>query len=495
MSSIRSRDSFPGLNVITSLLMVTFLVVMVVGLGLGFGLTAKPAYSEVVPARSQVLGETILVDDQALSPLITGSDENRVQESAATQNDTDFGDPANGTVEINDRTGNSSVAVPEILTPQSDSYINTLDTISGTIEKNHDVIIYLDSQKLARVSTQPDGDQYSFSYSLTEPLAPGRHYVTAQAISSNNLRSNETAKTNFLVNLPQSHVLANDTDRLVGIETINVRVKGEVQTVELYASHSSGLQYVFLGTPTLSSVEDVWSLTFNSKNLSDGQYAIVSRVKGLDNRHYISPPLSFEIKNTADTEIIDIEETATIDLIQSEDGDTVSVEASDALPIVGNPRTDGTLAPNKLKIREVNNIRRSAEERPAIVLKGIGPPDTIVILYIYSEPLVVTTRTDESGNWTYVVDKSLDDGRHEVYVTVTDDTGKITERGNPLAFFVSEALAISEEDFLRNDVNVPTDNNLFLVYTILAVALVIIVILIILAIHYNRHRNNLISSR
>lgn len=83
-----------------------------------------------------------------------------------------------------------------------------------------------------------------------------------------------------------------------------------------------------------------------------------------------------------------------------------------------------------------------------IILKGKGPADTILTLFIYSvDPLVITVKTDDDGNWEYELDKKLEDGEHELYVTVTDDTGKIQSQSNPIAFFVKEAKAVSPENY------------------------------------------------
>jgi hypothetical protein len=67
--------------------------------------------------------------------------------------------------------------------------------------------------------------------------------------------------------------------------------------------------------------------------------------------------------------------------------------------------------------------------------------------------MVMTAQTDEDGNFTVVLeDDVLAEGEHEMYVAITDDTGKIVKKSNPVAFFVKEAQAVSEEDFLRGDV-------------------------------------------
>ena len=76
------------------------------------------------------------------------------------------------------------------------------------------------------------------------------------------------------------------------------------------------------------------------------------------------------------------------------------------------------------------------------VLKGKGPANTILTLFIYSnDPIVVTVRTNENGEWIYELDKTLEDGEHEVYATITDDTGKIESKSSPMRFLVKQARA------------------------------------------------------
>lgn len=95
------------------------------------------------------------------------------------------------------------------------------------------------------------------------------------------------------------------------------------------------------------------------------------------------------------------------------------------------------------------------EAPPVLRLSGRAAPNTVVTVFIYTYlPIVVTTTTDENGNWTYDFHSKMAEGRHEAYVSVNDDTGKIVAASNPLAFFIKTARAASEEEFLRPDVNV-----------------------------------------
>lgn len=96
-----------------------------------------------------------------------------------------------------------------------------------------------------------------------------------------------------------------------------------------------------------------------------------------------------------------------------------------------------------------------ASEEEVIRLSGVAAPNSVVTIFVYSYlPVVVTTTTDENGNWTYDFGSKLAEGRHEAYVSINDDTGKLVAASSPLAFFVREAQAVTEEDFLRPDVNV-----------------------------------------
>lgn len=77
-----------------------------------------------------------------------------------------------------------------------------------------------------------------------------------------------------------------------------------------------------------------------------------------------------------------------------------------------------------------------------IIFRGKGLPNSFVTLYIFSDPIIVTTRTNQNGEWEYVFDRELADGRHEVYVAVVGSAGKIVAKSNPLPF-VKQAEAVS----------------------------------------------------
>ncbi|MFZ2187405.1 MAG: Ig-like domain-containing protein [Candidatus Moraniibacteriota bacterium] len=73
-------------------------------------------------------------------------------------------------------------------------------------------------------------------------------------------------------------------------------------------------------------------------------------------------------------------------------------------------------------------------QKKAARFSGKALPNIFVTLYIFSDPIIVTVKTDAEGNWTYDLDKELPDGDHEVYVAVTDNVGKITSQSRALPF-------------------------------------------------------------
>jgi hypothetical protein len=87
----------------------------------------------------------------------------------------------------------------------------------------------------------------------------------------------------------------------------------------------------------------------------------------------------------------------------------------------------------------------AAEAAEGIELSGKALPNSFITLYIYSSPIVVTVKADEDGNWYYLLDKEIEDGQHQVYAAVTDNTGKITAKSSPLAF-IKTAQAVTKID-------------------------------------------------
>lgn len=119
-------------------------------------------------------------------------------------------------------------------------------------------------------------------------------------------------------------------------------------------------------------------------------------------------------------------------------------------------------------------VKTTPSETPAlkngIKLQGKALPNSFITLYIYSSPTVVTVKTDEFGNWVYILDKPLEDGRHEAYITINDNSGKIVAKSEKFAF-VKTANAVTTVP--ASDLGIPLEQSSELGRIILIVSLIL----------------------
>lgn len=140
-----------------------------------------------------------------------------------------------------------------------------------------------------------------------------------------------------------------------------------------------------------------------------------------------------------------------------------------------DPREDReSFVSSSYKVEKVQLIN---EEKQKLLLTGTALPNTYITLYIYSTPIVVTVKTDDSGAWSYELDQELENGEHQMYVATVDNSGKIIARSNPVLFTkTADAASIgiaggldsamTPENFLKD--------NLILITLALLIAIVIL---------------------
>lgn len=115
------------------------------------------------------------------------------------------------------------------------------------------------------------------------------------------------------------------------------------------------------------------------------------------------------------------------------------------------PKANGT-EKDTLTVENIKNVALGASEgqpqkNDGYMISGKAEPNSVATLYIYSDiPVVTTVTTDQYGNWEYHFDQPLEDGSHEIYIAINDNTGKIVNKSKPFAFPVKEAKAVSPSD-------------------------------------------------
>lgn len=116
-----------------------------------------------------------------------------------------------------------------------------------------------------------------------------------------------------------------------------------------------------------------------------------------------------------------------------------------------DPREDKeSFVTSSYKVDKVELIK----EEKKLVFEGTALPNTYITLYIYSTPIVVTVKTDTNGQWSYSLEKELENGEHQMYVATNDTSGKIVARSNPILFTKSaEAATIGITGSIDTSIN------------------------------------------
>lgn len=137
------------------------------------------------------------------------------------------------------------------------------------------------------------------------------------------------------------------------------------------------------------------------------------------------------------------------------------------------------------RVDKVQLVQENGAER--LVFEGSALPSSYVTLFIYSTPIVVTVRTDDSGAWTYEMTQELENGEHQMYVATVDGSGRILARSNPILFTKSaEAATIGiagSLDTAGNAQNFLKDNFILITLAVL-IAIVILTMMFV-----GNHRN------
>lgn len=159
--------------------------------------------------------------------------------------------------------------------------------------------------------------------------------------------------------------------------------------------------------------------------LTDGERVLL----GLDPHVSAIAPVPVQSPVQAGVETSAVFEVLNIALVSG--GATSTLSASTSASIA--PSRTGTTSPQQ---------SAAAGTPQGIRFSGRALPNSFVTLYVFSDPIVVTVKTDQNGLWTYVLNKPLPDGSHELYVATVDDQGKILAK-SPAVPFVKTAEALS----------------------------------------------------
>jgi hypothetical protein len=112
-------------------------------------------------------------------------------------------------------------------------------------------------------------------------------------------------------------------------------------------------------------------------------------------------------------------------------------------PVIATNILPQSLKVTKIEVAE-KEVIEDTEKVKKINFAGKAFPNSFVTLYIYSTPVIVTIKTNADGEWTYSLEKELEDGNHSMYVAMVNNSGKVLARSEAIPF-VKEASAINFE--------------------------------------------------
>ena len=103
-----------------------------------------------------------------------------------------------------------------------------------------------------------------------------------------------------------------------------------------------------------------------------------------------------------------------------------------------DPREDKeSFVSENYKVQKIELIK----DEKKLIFEGNALPNTYITLYIYSTPIIVTVKTDQNGQWSYILEQEIENGEHQIYVATVESSGKIIARSNPILFTKSAEAA------------------------------------------------------
>lgn len=164
-----------------------------------------------------------------------------------------------------------------------------------------------------------------------------------------------------------------------------------------------------------------------------------------------------------DPESSDSDKDGVIDGIELVKGFNPLDSSSEAVIEFKSPQQSVGLVRNDLM--KINNVvpivEVGSDDNGQIVkaeISGKALPNSFVTLFIFSSPTVVTIKTDADGSFAYTFNKELEDGQHEIYVAITDNTGEIIAQSSPFSF-VKQAQAFTPVDAEKEEITTAANTN------------------------------------
>lgn len=150
----------------------------------------------------------------------------------------------------------------------------------------------------------------------------------------------------------------------------------------------------------------------------------------------------------------------------------VPIEVLPFIPNVTNSQ-DASVKTVSLQDRETKNT---------LTLSGTAVPNSVVDIYLFSDPIVVSTTADANGNWSYELYYHLPEGSHKAY-TIVDHPEQGRVKSEVFTFDVAYAQTFDNDVVIPDLISVtPVSQNILQVYVGVALIIMSVAFMIILGI-------------
>lgn len=143
-----------------------------------------------------------------------------------------------------------------------------------------------------------------------------------------------------------------------------------------------------------------------------------------------------------------------------------------------------------VKTGEVGTDPKGKPEVKTIIFRGKSLPNSFITIFIFSDPIIVTVKTNGEGEWEYKFDKELANGRHEVQTAIVGSAGKILAKSEPIPF-VKEAEAVTfGKNITPEKPSLLSTSSIIIIVSLVVVAIIGVLVLIGVS---RRNKNNVIG--
>lgn len=303
-------------------------------------------------------------------------------------------------------------------------------------------------QPTTQMTTPPPTTAGGTSASLSSPQATTTTSNSGSGSSSSGSGSGTTSTSAPGISSPSYNATVK------GVRKIEVQAQAGSKVDVQLQPVSSHMGSVYIGRISVAQDKTSGSLSWDTRNTPNGTYNLFATVTLDGGSSVIVGPVRVTVANEheehAEQEQHRQEGPGASSTTSKKPGGATAtaVPSPSATTARENQQTivfpqefDPKVVPSDAatKVTTVENTK-SADNTVGITFTGKAQPNTIITLLIFSNPIVVTVKTDANGVWKYTLEKPLAGGKHEVYAVVPKADGTKV-RSEVASFFISEALA------------------------------------------------------